>query len=393
MDTPLSRSVFCFFSSRKENVPLSRKENVPPSRKKTYPFRRKEIVPLLRRKGIVPPAAAQTPLVPCRYFQYNTGMKWYEITVYTTDAGAEPVCGALTSAGLSGFSIEESREKAAAFLNESALYWDFADMDKIGTDTPCVKAYLAVLPENAPVLEEAKAAIARLKTLDLGFDLGTLALTISVRDEEDWANNWKQYYKPLAIGERLLVLPSWENEPEGNTRTVLRLDPDMAFGTGAHHTTRMCLEYLEQVVQTGQEVLDLGCGSGILSIASLLLGAEDAVAVDIDPIAERIARENADMNGLGNAHYHIKIGDVLTDARLQRLIAGQYDVVVANIVADVIIRLAPLAKGYCKPGAPFIVSGIIDERRDEVLAALRVAGFTVEDMKNAEGWNAILSRA
>ncbi len=278
-------------------------------------------------------------------------------------------------------------------MNESALYWDFADMDKIGTDTPCVKAYLAVLPENAPVLKEAKAAIARLKTLDLGFDLGTLAMTVSVRDEEEWANNWKQYYKPLAIGERLLVLPSWEDEPEGNTRTVLRLDPGMAFGTGAHHTTRMCLEYLEQVVQTGQEVLDLGCGSGILSIASLLLGAEDAVAVDIDPIAERIARENADMNGLGNAHYHIKIGDVLTDARLQRLIAGQYDVVVANIVADVIIRLAPLAKGYCKPGAPFIVSGIIDERRDEVLAALRVAGFTVEDMKNAEGWNAILSRA
>ena len=320
-------------------------------------------------------------------------MKWYENTVYTTDAGAEPVCGALTSAGLSGFSIEESREKAAAFLNESALYWDFADMDKIGTDTPCVKAYLAVLPENAPVLKEAKAAIARLKTLDLGFDLGTLAMTVCVRDEEDWANNWKQYYKPLAIGERLLVLPSWENEPEGNRRIVLRLDPGMAFGTGAHHTTRMCLEYLEQVVQTGQEVLDLGCGSGILSIASLLLGAEDAVAVDIDPIAERIARENADMNGLGNAHYHIKIGDVLTDARLQRLIAGRYDLVVANIVADVIIRLAPLAKGYCKPGAPFIVSGVIDERRDEVLAALRAAGFTVEDMKNAEGWNAILSRA
>ena len=320
-------------------------------------------------------------------------MKWYEITVETTDAGIEPVCGALTGAGLSGFSIEESRERAAAFLNESALYWDFADMDRIGADTPCVKAYLAQLPENEATLAAAKAAIARLRSLELGFDVGTLALTVALRDEEDWANNWKQYYKPLPIGDRLLVLPSWEEAPEKTARTILRLDPGMAFGTGAHHTTRMCLEYLEQVVQTGQEVLDLGCGSGILSIASLLLGAEDAVAVDIDPIAERIARENADMNGLGNAHYHIKIGDVLTDARLQRLIAGQYDVVVANIVADVIIRLAPLAKGYCKPGAPFIVSGIIDERRDEVLAALRVAGFTVEDMKNAEGWNAILSRA
>lgn len=320
-------------------------------------------------------------------------MKWYEITVYTTDAGAEPVCGALTSAGLSGFSIEESRERAAAFLNESALYWDFADMDKIGTDTPCVKAYLAVLPENEPILDAAKAAIRRLKELELGFDIGTLAMTVVVRDEEDWANNWKQYYKPLCIGERLLVLPSWEEEPAGNDRIVLKLDPGMAFGTGAHHTTRMCLEYLESLVGEGAQVLDLGCGSGILSIAGLLLGARDAVAVDIDPIAERIAQENAEMNGLGTENYHIFIGDVLSDTALQQQIAGKYDVVVANIVADVIIRLAPIARGYCKQGTPFIVSGIIDERRDEVIAALKGAGFTVQDQKNAEGWNAILSFA
>ena len=320
-------------------------------------------------------------------------MKWYEITVETTDAGIEPVCGALTGAGLSGFSIEESRERAAAFLNESALYWDFADMDRIGADTPCVKAYLAQLPENEATLAAAKAAIARLRSLELGFDVGTLALTVALRDEEDWANNWKQYYKPLPIGDRLLVQPSWEEAPEKTARTILRLDPGMAFGTGAHHTTRMCLEYLEQTVRPGAEVLDLGCGSGILSIAALLLGAEDAVAVDIDPVAERIARENAAMNGIYEAHYHIKTGDVLTDAGLQRLIEGKYDLVVANIVADVILRLAPLAKGYCKPGAPFIVSGIIDERLDEVRSALRNAGFSIEDEKNAEGWNALLSRA
>ena len=174
---------------------------------------------------------------------------------------------------------------------------------------------------------------------------------------------------------------------------LLKLDPGMAFGTGAHHTTRMCLEYLESTVREGSTVLDLGCGSGILSIAGLLLGAKDAIAVDIDPIAERIARENADMNGLGTENYHIHIGDVLTDTAMQRQIAGQYDVVVANIVADVIIRLAPIARGYCKKGTPFIVSGIIDERRDEVLDALQNAGFTVETTKNAEGWNAILSRA
>ena len=182
-------------------------------------------------------------------------MKWYEIAVYTTDAGAEPVCGALTSAGLSGFSIEESRESAAAFLKESALYWDFAHMDKIGADTPCVKAYLAVLPENEPVLDAARASIERLRGLDVGFDLGTLAMTVSVRDDEDWANNWKQYYKPLEIGDRLLVLPSWEPKP-ATGRTVLKLDPGLAFGTGAHHTTRMCLEFLESTVRAGDTAKD-----------------------------------------------------------------------------------------------------------------------------------------
>lgn len=325
---------------------------------------------------------------------YYYSMKWYEITVFTTDAGAEPVCGALTSAGLSGFSIEESREQAAAFLNDSALYWDFADMDKIGTDTPCVKSYLAVVPENKPLLDAAEEAIKRLKTLDLGFDAGSLEMSITVRDEEDWANNWKKYYKPLEIGSRLLVLPSWEEKPENaGDRTVLKLDPGMAFGSGTHHTTRMCLEFLEKTVAPGQDVLDLGCGSGILSIASLLLGAKDAVAVDIDPIADRIARENAEMNGLGTEHYRIEIGDVLTDERLKKAIAGKYDVIVANIVADVIIRLAPIAVGYAKKGTPFIVSGIIDERLDEVLEAIRAAGFTVEETHSSEGWNAILSRA
>lgn len=318
-------------------------------------------------------------------------MKWYEIAVYTTDAGIEPVCGALTGAGLDGFSIEESRESAFAFLKESALYWDFADMDKIGTDSPCVKAYLAVCAENEPKLEEAKASVERLKGLGLGVDLGSLTVTVTERDDEDWANNWKQYYKPLNIGKRLLVLPSWEPCPETD-RTVLKLDPGLAFGTGAHHTTRMCLEFLERTVFSGSHTLDLGCGSGILSIAARLLGSETAVAVDIDPIAESIARENAAMNNLAEEGYTIDIGDVLSDAGLKKRIAGQYDIVVANIVADVIIRLTPFAFTCCKPGAPFIVSGIIDERVEEVLAALKQNGFVTEDISSAEGWNAILAR-
>ena len=318
-------------------------------------------------------------------------MKWLELTVYTTDAGIDTVCAALNGAGIMGLSIEESHEKAYAFLREAAIFWDFADMDKIGTDTPCVKGYVADCPENLPIIEAAKAAIARLRTLDFPFDLGTLLVTVVSVDEEDWANNWKKYYKPLEIGSRLLVLPSWEERPETD-RIVLKLDPGMAFGTGAHHTTRMCLEFLEKTVKPGDTMLDLGCGSGILSIAARLLGAFDATAVDIDPIAESIAYENAEMNGIGKEHYTVLIGNVLSDTRLQKKIAGQYPVVAANIVADVIIALAPIARPLVAPGGVFLVSGIIDERVDEVVAALQNSGFTVSEHSRAEGWNAFLCK-
>ena len=318
-------------------------------------------------------------------------MKWLEITVYTTDAGIDSVCAALNGAGITGLSIEESHEKAYAFLQEAALYWDFADREKIGTDTPCVKGYVADCPENRPTVEAAKHAVERLRTLDLPVDLGTLLMTVVSVDDEDWANNWKKYYKPLEIGSRLLVLPSWEEKPETD-RIVLKLDPGMAFGTGAHHTTRMCLEFLEKTVKEGDTMLDLGCGSGILSIAARLLGAVEATAVDIDPIAESIAYENAAMNGIGKDGYRVMIGNVLSDTHLKKKIAGQYPVVAANIVADVIIALAPIARPLVAPGGVFLVSGIIDERVDEVVQALRDAGFTVSEHSSAEGWNAFLCK-
>ena len=319
------------------------------------------------------------------------GTKWLELAVYTTDAGIEPVCAALTGAGISGLSIEESHEAAFAFLKEAAVFWDFADPETIGVDSPCVKGYVADCPENLALVEAAKAAVERLKKLDLGFELGSLVMTVVSVDEEDWANNWKKYYKPLAIGERLLVLPSWEPCPE-TQRTVLKLDPGMAFGTGAHHTTRMCLELLERTVKAGDTMLDLGCGSGILSIASILLGAKHAVAVDIDPIAEKIACENAAMNGIVDGSFTVLIGNVLSDEQLIARIRGKYPVVASNIVADVIIALAPLARTLVADGGCWIVSGIIDERADEVIETLQKNGFAVEERRSAEGWNAILCK-
>ena len=264
-------------------------------------------------------------------------------------------------------------------------------MDKIGTDRPCVKGYVADCPENQPKVEAAKKAVARLKTLDLGVDLGTLAVTVRTVDEEDWANNWKQYYKPLLIGQRLLVLPCWEEKPTTD-RVVLKLDPGMAFGTGAHHTTRMCLEFLERVMEPGQDMLDMGCGSGILSIAARLLGARRAVAVDIDPIAETVARDNAEMNGLSQEGYEIYIGNLLDDEALRAKIGGPYPVVAANIVADVIIGLTPYAKTVVAPGGWFIVSGIIDDRAAETEAKLKQTGFEVTKVISSDCWYAMLCR-
>ena len=317
------------------------------------------------------------------------GQKWLEFSVFTTDAGIEPVCAALTSAGITGLSIEESHESAFSFLRESAIYWDFADIEKIGVDQPCVKGYLADCPDNESVLEAAKQAIERLRTIPFGCDLGSLAYHCTTVDEEDWSNNWKQYYKPIEIGERLLILPAWEDVPD-TSRHILKLNPGMAFGTGSHQTTRMCLEFLEKTIAAGDSMLDLGCGSGILSIASLLLGAEKAIAVDIDPIAEKIARENAEINSITHKSFEVLTGNLLSDSSVRSKIAGQYSVVAENIVADVIIALAPLSRDLTAQGGKLIVSGIIDERLDEVQNVLLSCGFQILERKSSDGWNAFL---
>ena len=193
----------------------------------------------------------------------------------------------------------------------------------------------------------------------------------------------------MEIGERLIVIPDWEQaEPHG--RVALRMNPGLTFGTGSHATTRLCLQALEKLVRPGMKVLDLGCGSGILSIAALLLGAERAFACDIDEKAVDVAYENAALNGVGRDRYTVRAGDVLSDQGLRRDMGGGWDIVVANIVADVIIALAPAALDLMKPGGVFLCSGIIDQRADEVRAALEAQGFTIREANASEGWYSFL---
>lgn len=320
-------------------------------------------------------------------------MKWMEVTVFTTEQGLDAVCARLDMLGINQVMIEQGRDSIEEFLRNTARYWDYADMDAlVASEEPCVKAYIADVADNRATVKAIEESFDELKRMDVGIDLGSLNTVVRLTDDEDWENNWKIYYKPLEIGERLLIRPSWE-QAEDTGRTVLSLDPGMAFGTGSHHTTRMCLEFLEKTVKDGDDMIDLGCGSGILSIGALLLGAKQALAVDIDPIAEKIAYENAAMNDIYNDRYTVLIGDVLSDTALQdRLCEKKYDVVAANIVASVIIELTQMVPRIIKPEGVYIMSGIIGDRLDEVLAALDENGFEVLEVREGDDWRAVMAR-
>ena len=304
-------------------------------------------------------------------------MQWLEITVNSTPDEIDRLAGDLEELGVSGLVIDDE-SAYHDFLENNRQYWDYVDsaLEEAIRGVCRVKFYL----EDS---EAGRAELARLQSALPGCDF----LTNTVRDE-DWENNWKAYYKPLPVGERLLIVPQWESAPPADGRKILRLDPGLIFGTGTHPTTQMCLRALEKLELRGKQVLDLGCGSGILAIAALILGAEHAAGCDIDPKAPDVAMENAALNGITPENISVFAGDVLSDRDLnRRLGAGKYGVVLANIVADVIIALAPKVRSFLSEGGVFLCSGIIEGREDEVKAALTKAGLTVLDAFEQDGWH------
>ena len=320
-------------------------------------------------------------------------MNWLELHIDTTHAGLEPVETLLSSLGIDGVVIDDETE-FQDFLENNHQYWDYVDEDleKEMQGKSRVTFYLQADEAGFARMGEVRIALENLKKTAQA--CGTLLMTMDSLQDADWENNWKQYYKPMEIGERLLVIPQWEQEDpkvrkalEGG-RVPLILEPGLTFGTGSHATTRLCLTALEQAVQGGEKVLDLGCGSGILSIAALKLGAASALAVDIDDKCLDVAYENAAMNGIGRDTYTVKVGDILSDEALRAEIGGGYDVVLANIVADVIIGLGPMVRSLLRENGVFLCSGIIDTRAEEVADKLRQAGLEILDTRSSEGWYA-----
>ena len=317
-------------------------------------------------------------------------MKWLALHIDTSPAGLEPVETMLSGLGIDSFVIEDEAG-FRRFLEQNRQYWDYVDeeLDRSMAGKCRVTFYVE---ENEPGF--AQAAAVRIAMAELKRDhpeCAPLLMTVDGLEDEDWENNWKAFYKPMEIGERLMVIPDWE-EADPHGRVALRLNPGLAFGTGSHATTRLCLAALEKRVRPGMQVLDLGCGSGILSVAALLLGAERAFACDIDEKAVDIAYENAALNGVGRDVYTVRAGDVLHDEALRREMGGGYDIVLANIVSDVIIALAPAVRGLLGEGGCLICSGIIDERGDEVRAALEDSGFSIEEAGQSEGWFSFVCR-
>ena len=297
----------------------------------------------------------------------------------------------LEDLGITGLVIDDEGD-FRDFLEHNRAYWDYVDdalmQEKKGLCR--ITFYLEDSPDGYNTLSRVRMALSRVKQEHPEY--GSLLLTMENMEDADWENNWKQFYKPMEIGDRLIVIPEWESAgvPEG--RVALRLNPGLTFGTGSHATTRLCLTALEKHVRGGETVLDLGCGSGILSIAALLLGADRAVACDIDEKCMDVAYENAALNGVGRDRYTVRWGDVVTDRALRRELGGPYDVVVANIVADVIKALASTVRPLVREGGIFLCSGIIDTRGDEVAAALEAAGLAVTGRREKNGWIALEAR-
>ena len=308
-------------------------------------------------------------------------MAWLEIIIPTTAESIGSVTAALTAGGFSDLVIEDQAE-FEAFLDDNREYWDYIDetLQKKLEGLSNIKLYLE--DTDLAGMDKLKALLNKLG----------LSMTAATLPDVDYEESWKDSYPPQAIGEKLMVLPYWLSDLDTQGRAPVILDPGLTFGTGAHPSTQMVMEAMETLIVPGDQCLDLGSGSGILSIAALRLGAESAIGVDIDPKAEDIARENAAYNGFSSPKFTALTGNVTADqALMAQLSQKDYDVVLVNIVADVIIGLAPVLPTFLTEKTHLICSGILNTRLDDVTAALTAAGLTVTSVRAKEDWRCVVA--
>lgn len=310
-------------------------------------------------------------------------MKWAEITIKTSTEAVEAITNILYEQNVGGVSIEDPKD--FKFQKKNEFDWDFVEEEifNSGYDGVIIKTYITEERDVTEDVELIKEKIHKLK--DFGIDIGEGSVELSQVDEEDWANEWKNYYKPTKVGKHIVVKPTWEEYEALESDLIIELDPGMAFGTGTHETTSMCMVELEKYVIPNSKVFDIGCGSGILAIAAAKLGAKEVLAVDLDEVAVKVSKENVELNKV-EGQVSVKHGNLMD------VVKDKADIVVANIIADIIKILAKDVHNFMKDDAVFISSGIIHAKVDEVKTSLIENGFEIIEVQTLGEWNAIVSK-
>ena len=322
-------------------------------------------------------------------------MKWHEITIHTTEQAIEMITNFLHELEADGVSIEES-----GTLNKqrdtSLGQWYEHPLNDIPEGHAVIKGYFLEEREVGPILDSVDQSIRGLR--EFGIEPGEFTMETAVVDEEDWANSWKQYFKPLRVSERLTIKPTWESYEAGPDERIIELDPGMAFGTGTHPTTALCLRTLETVIRGGEEVIDVGTGSGILAIGACRLGASRVLALDLDPVAVSSAAENTRLNRL-EQDIQVKLSDLLGVLQNDEAADGAavhvkvpVDLVVANILAEIIMLFLDDVYAALKPGGTYIASGIYENKEELVEQGLLAAGFQIEGRHREDSWIAFVAR-
>ena len=311
-------------------------------------------------------------------------MLWNEVQIKTTLEAEEAIVELFYEAGAKGV-VVESADNLILVQNDPTVNYIDESLLNMDPDTSIIKGYFS---EELSLDDCTHQLFTHIKKLpEFGLNPGSCDVTITQMQDEDWENSWKQYYKPTKIGKNIVIKPTWEDYEASEEDIIINMDPGMAFGTGTHETTQICVEALEQVVENGDKVVDIGCGTGILSIVAAELGSKEVVAVDMDPLAVRIANENVELNQKSD-YIDVRLGnlvDVLT-------MDDQADVIVANILAEAIVILSEQVGPFLKSEGYFISSGIINERLEMVLEALNKNGFKVESIKNMGEWNGVIAK-
>lgn len=309
-------------------------------------------------------------------------MNWTEISILTANEAVEPISHILYEAGVSGLAIEDRADFLRVRENRFGEIYELNPND-FPEQGVIIKAYLPKTSKLNETLDRIKQNISNLK--EIGIDIGENKVNLSDVKEEDWATAWKKYYHPVKVSDRFTIVPTWEEYTPEEDELIIELDPGMAFGTGTHPTTAMCIQALEKIVKKGDTIIDVGTGSGVLSIAAALLGAKEVKALDLDEVAVEAARQNISLNHVDET-VTVERNDLLNG------ITEQADAVVANILAEVIISFADDALKAVKKGGFFITSGIIEQKFDDVKAALQKAGFTIEETIKMKDWVTFIAR-